>query len=72
MKGVNGVAVAVKVACVEYDTESFKGLYSVKSSTSETNIESYVSMYPTANFTVNSSNCINASFKSRIITYTIK
>ena len=69
---LNGVAVAVKVACIEYDTETLSGNYSVNSSTLQTIIESYVSMYPTANFTVNSSNCINASFKSQIITYTIK
>ena len=69
---LNGIAVAVKVACIEYDTETLSGNYSVNSSTLQTIIESYVSMYPTANFTVNSSNCINASFKSQIITYTIK
>jgi len=69
---LNGLTVAVEVECIEYDTESLSGNYSVNSSTLETNIEAYVSMYPTANFTVNSSNCINASFKSQIITYTIK
>ena len=67
---LNGVSVTAQMECDTFSPNT-SSLYRIRSTTLLTDIESYVRVTYSGNYTLNSSNCWNASYNLSVLTYKI-